>query len=342
MSDQIEPVELEGSSLDNPATVVENRGNSLDSSPAVAEGPSTSTLVQSSQQETAASPSSQASPKLWRRIIARVNVYLLLLVIILLVSITIIMAAYLNSKHASSKANLTSQNLSASTLAQLANSDATVGNVNQILNIESSAIFAGKVLIRQGLDVAGNLNIGGALSLNNLTVSGTSQFGQAQINKDLQVAGNTSLQGAVTIAKNLQVNGGGNFSGPISAPQITASSLQLNGDLILTHHITTGGSLPSHAGDNALGIGGTSSISGSDTAGTININTGSNTAAGCFVKVNFAAHYASTPHILLTPIGSSAGGLSYYVNRTANGFSVCDATVPPAGSSFGFDYFVIN
>jgi cytoskeletal protein CcmA (bactofilin family) len=278
----------------------------------------------------------------WKRLIGRFNIYLILFVLVLIIAVAVTLIAYNDSKQGSVTANLSSKGLSASTLAQLANTDTTVGSSNQTLNVESSAIFAGQVLVRQDLDVAGNLDLGGTLSLNDIAISGTTQLAETQINKDLSVAGNTNLQGAVNIAKSLQVNGSGTYSGNLSAPQVTTSSLQLNGDLVLTHHITTGGATPSRTDGSALGNGGTSSISGSDTGGSVAINTGDTPSAGCFININFTSKYNSTPHVLVTPVGSSAGGLSYYINRSATSFSICDATSPPANSSFGFDYFVVD
>lgn len=272
----------------------------------------------------------------------RFNIYLLLFVFILAIAGIIIVVAYFQSKKASTTSTIKTQDLTQAALEQVANSDATVGNSQQILNVQSSAVFAGKVLVREGLEVAGNLQIGGTVAVNNLTVSGSSQFGQVQINKDLAVAGDSGFQGSVTVAKSLQVNGGGNFAGPVTAPQITTSVLQINGDLVFTKHLVAGGPTPGRSSGSALGSGGSVSISGSDTAGTVSINTGGSPPAGCFVTVNFTSRYNSIPHILLTPVGSSGGSIDYYVNRTTSSFSICDSTSPPAGSSFGFDYFVID
>lgn len=272
----------------------------------------------------------------------RFNIYLLLFAFVLLLAIVIILIAYLQSRQSSGSSNIQTQSLSQSTLQQLANSDATVGSNQSVLNVESSAVFAGQVLVRQNLEVAGNLQIGGTIALSNITVDGTGQFGQVSINKNLAVAGDTAIQGAATIGKSLQVNGGGTFSGALSAPQITTSSLQLSGNLVLTHHISVGGSTPGHNNGSALGSGGTSSVSGSDTAGSITINTGDSPAAGCFETITFASAFNATPHVLVTPIGSAAAGLSYYVNRSTTSFSICDSTAPPAGSSFGFDYFILD
>jgi len=40
--------------------------------------------------------------------------------------------------------------------------------------------------------------------------------------------------------------------------------------------------------------------------------------------------------------GAEAGALDYYVTRTSGSFSICDASAPPSGVSFGFDYFVVD
>jgi cytoskeletal protein CcmA (bactofilin family) len=276
------------------------------------------------------------------KFISNINLYLSLFVLIIIIGVFITIVSYLESKNSSTTTNINSKSLSAGTLAQLANTNATVGSNGQILNVESSAVFAGQVLVRQGLDVAGNLNVGGTLVLNSIAVTGSSQFSQTNINKGLSVAGDSNFQGNTTVNKDLQVGGSGTFSGDLSAPQLTTSSLQLNGDLILNHHLTASGSTPSRTNGEALGSGGTSSVSGSDTAGSIAINTGSNAAAGCFMTINFSSPFSAIPHVIVTPIGANAGGLSYYVNRNTTSFSVCDDTAPPANASFGFDYFVVG
>jgi cytoskeletal protein CcmA (bactofilin family) len=290
----------------------------------------------------APAPAPPQKPSLFKRLRQHLNVYLLLFIFILLVAGIIILIAYQQNRHASTTSSFKTQNLSQSALQQLANSDATVGSGQSILNVQSSAVFAGQVLVRKDLQVAGNLSIGGTVALNNITVAGTSQLGQVTINKNLSVAGDSAVQGASTVSKSLQVNGGGTFGGALSAPQITTSTLQLNGDLVLTHHLTAGGATPSRSGGPALGSGGSVSVGGSDTAGSISINTGSGPSAGCFVTITFTAHYNATPHVLVTPVGSAAGGLGYYINRSSTNFSVCTATPAPGGSSFGFDYFVVD
>lgn len=274
--------------------------------------------------------------------LVKFNMYLILFLFILVIAGSILTVAYFQSKKASTTSTLKTQSLTADALKQVASSDATVGSTQQILNVQSSAVFAGKVLVREDLEVAGNLRIGGTVALSNITVSGTTQLGQAQINKDLSVAGDTGIQGSLTVAKSLQVNGGATFSGAISAPQVTTSNLQLNSDLILTKHIVAGGPTPTRSNGSALGNGGSSSVNGSDTAGAVTVNVGTGASAGCFITITFATKYNSTPHVIITPVGLDSGTINYYVNRNPSSFSICDSTAPAAGSSFGFDYFVVN
>lgn len=319
-------------SLEGADTVVEQPASSADGG-----GSSESDTQSPSGATPPPKPPRQHRPS---RLLGRFNIYLVVFVLLLGVSIAVVVLAVTRSKNGSSQ--ISSQTLSQSTLNQLANSDVTVGDVKQVLNVQSNAVFAGTVLVRGDLQVAGKLQVGSSLSLTGITVSGTSAFDQVQINKNLQIAGNESLQGQLTVQKSLAVNGAGTFKGAVSAPQLTVTNLQLNGDLILTHHLIPGGPNPSRSYGNALGSGGSASVSGSDTSGAVTINTGGNPPTGCFVTLTFTQRFNATPHVLVTPVGSAAAGLKYYVNRSTSNFSICTASTPPAGSSFGFDYWVVD
>jgi len=271
----------------------------------------------------------------------RVNIYLLAFVFLVIVGIIIAVAAYLKgNQNPLSDNSPQTQNLSSSALQQLANNGTTIGDAKETLNIESNAVFQGAVLVRGNLQVAGTVKMGGTLALQSLTVSGSSSFGQLQA-KSISVADNAAIQGQLT-AQSLSIAGGGSFNDTVTAPAVITNSLQLNGDLGITHHIDTGGSIPGLSRGGALGSGGTASVSGSDTAGSISIHTGSGASAGCFATISFAHSFGSTPHVDVTPIGYSAGKLDYYVNRSTSSFSVCDASNPPSGASFGFDYTILD
>jgi cytoskeletal protein CcmA (bactofilin family) len=277
----------------------------------------------------------------FKRLMKGTNIYLLLFILLLVIAGAIATAVYLSSKKATDN-TVPTQTLSQDALKQLATSDVTVGQAKQTLNVQSNAVFAGKVLIRDSLEVAGTIQVGGSLNVPGITVSGNSIFEQIQINKGLSVAGDTSVQGQLTVAKNLTVGGGATFGGAVSAPQLNVNTLQLNGNLTLTKHISAGGATPSRSNGDALGSGGTTAVSGSDIAGSVNVNTGSGPNAGCFLTVNFTTKYNATPHVIVTPIGSAAANLAYYVNRSTSNFSICAANTPPSNASFGFDYFIVE
>ncbi|MGI9027268.1 MAG: hypothetical protein ACR2FM_00255, partial [Candidatus Saccharimonadales bacterium] len=275
--------------------------------------------------------------------LAKFNVYLLLFVFLIVIAGVVTAISVIKSRQISKTEDnqVKTEPLSQEALEQLRQTDVKVGDPKQILSVESNAIFAGRVLIRGGLEVAGEIKAGAPLNIPGTTVSGNSVFGQVQAN-ELQVAGNTTIQGQLAIQNNLSVTGSGTFGGALTAASLNIQNLQINGDLQLARHIDAGGGTPGKSDGSALGAGGTSSVSGTDTAGTVAINTGGGPPAGCFVTINFAQRFNGTPHVVITPVGSVAGSLNYYINRTGTSFSVCTANPPPAGQSFAFDYIAID
>jgi len=284
-----------------------------------------------------------AKPPLFKRIWQRFNIYLLLFILVVIVASSVSVIFYLKNKSdtVASKDVINSQNLSDQALKQLSNTSINVGNSKQVLNVGSNSIFAGAVLVRSDLEVAGSIKVGGDLQLPGITVSGASRFSQLQAD-DVTVSGTTTVQGVFTAKKGINVTGNSTIAGTLKATQVSTNSLQLNGDLILTHHITAGGPIPGLSRGGALGSGGTASVSGSDTSGSITINTGSSPAAGCFATIAFSTRFNGTPHVVITPIGSGAASINYYVNRSTTQFSVCTATPAPSGQSFGFDYIILD
>jgi len=276
-----------------------------------------------------------------QNLVSRINIYLLLFVLVILLAVGVVFVSMQRAKRETNQANLATEQLTTEQLQKISGTEAKVGDPKQTLTIESNALFSGKVLIRGSLDVAGEIKSGAALNVSGLTVTGNSTFGQVAAN-GLAVADNASIQGQLNVRGNVAVSGSASFGGPFSAPQATVQSLLINGDLQLNRHIDAGGSTPGKSNGTALGGGGTSSLSGTDTAGTLAINTGSGPAAGCFATINFAKPFNTTPHVVITPVGSGGSALDYYVNRTSTNFSICTSTAPPASASFAFDYIVID
>lgn len=334
----------ETNSLEDPGTSTETQdsaamGESLDATTtSQGESPDSGDKAQASS---STSTHKQSIGNRVRNILSKVNVYLLLFILIVVIASLIVFVAANRSRKESSKGNAVVQELTPEALKQLSQSESKVGDPKQILNVESNAVFAGKVLIRDSLDVAGGIKLGGSLSVPGITVSGTSIFENIQANT-LQLANNATIQGQLSVQKGLTVAGGASFNGPVSAPQLTVTSLQLNGDLQINRHLDAGGNTPGKSDGSAVGIGGTSSVSGSDTAGTVTVNTGGNPPAGCFITVNFSQRFNSTPHVVITPVGSSAAGLNYYITRSTTNFSICTTNPAPASQSFAFDYVAID
>lgn len=278
----------------------------------------------------------------FKRFLRKVNIYFLGFVLLVIIGGAITAVNFLNSQKAPTGPNLATQSLTQDALKQLANTDVSVGNASQTLTIQGNAIISGQTLARGNLNVAGNLQSAGSIQGASLTIAGDANLGATQINS-LQVATTLAVQGATTM-RDLNVAGASTFNGPLTASQITVTKLIVsgNGVLEIPNHISFTGPPPSRTVTGALGGGGSASVNGSDTAGTVNLNSGAGTSAGCMVTIKFAQSFQKQPRVIISPIGSAAGALEYYVNRSAGEFSICTNTAPQANKSFGFDYIVTN
>jgi len=290
----------------------------------------------------AAKPPEKKAP-LIKRIFRKLNVYFLLFLLLIVVAGAIAVVNYLNSQKPQAEPTISDQQLTEKALQQLKNTDATVGDTSQTLTIQGNAIIAGQTLMRGDLNVAGNFQSGGSIQGPSLTISGDSNLGKTQADT-LQVAKDVAIQGSTTI-RDLNVSGTTSFSGPVKASQLTVTRLILagNGSLEVPNHLSFSGATPGRSiiGAGMLGSGGSLSINGSDTSGTININTGNGpNGTGCLVRINFRQTFTSLPHVLISPVNSAAGALQYYVERNQDGFSLCTNNTPGANKSFAFDYFI--
>ena len=326
------------SSLEAPATVVEQDNSGSDTNP---------TQNQSSTSSPDQPPTPPDQPTTKKRgfsflqLFHKFNMYLAAFIFLIIIACIIAYVAIRNSQSSNQSNAYSATQLSTKTLSQLQNNNVTVGDVKQTLNVEANANFAGSVLVRNNLDVAGIIKVGGPLSVSGLDVAGSSKFDQLQAN-NVSVSGNINLQGQLNVQQNLSVAGGGTFGGPISAPSITINTLSLSQDLQLSRHIDAGGSTPRSYSGGAVGNGGTVTISGSDTAGTVTVGIGSSPSTGTLASVVFAAPYNITPFVIITPVGSSAAGLQYYITRSSTSFTINVNIAPTAGTHFSFDYMVME
>ncbi len=186
----------------------------------------------------------------------------------------------------------------------------------------------------------------GSVITQQLTIAPSTLF-----KNDLKVQGQTSLAQNLQIAKNLTVDGSANVagdvsvSGLISATAISVSSLnlktlQLGGDLNFGGHITPTGSRPTIA-PNVAATGGTATVDGTDTSGTLSITTGSGTQiAGELAILTFSKAFATNPRVQLTPVGASSAALQAYVSQGVRFFTIETGNTPSASVTYVFNYFV--
>ncbi len=273
--------------------------------------------------------------------VTNINPYLMLFIAIFMIAVIIVVTISISSRN-QDPANILFEgtDISQETIDELLTQESIVGTVDQTLTVAANSIFNGKVLIKDSLDVAGAINVGGALSLPGITVSGESNFEDVNVANNLAILGSASIQQNLTVQQSLDVTGNVAIGGILSATAIQSDSIQFTGDATLTRHIDTGGSLPSISSGTAVGSGGTVSVSGNDIAGTVTINTGGSPPAGFFATINFVSAYNSTPNVQITPVGSSGAGLNYYVTRDTNGFRIGTTNTPASGTTYTFDYFI--
>lgn len=276
-----------------------------------------------------------------KKVFKKANLYFLLFMLVVAIASIVTVVYYLNSQKKPILPTVANQKLDENALKQLANADASVGNKSQTLTIQGNAIIDGQTLSRGDLNVAGNFQTGGSIQGPTITVSGAANLGDTQINT-LQVASNTAIQGGTTL-RDLNVSGASSFAGAMTASQISVTKLIMSGDAVLEvpNHIAFTGSSPGRTVTHStLGNGGSASVDGSDTTGTININTGNSPTAGCFIRINFNQRYSRSPRVIISPVGYGASKTEYYVDRDQNGFSVCTSSPAPANQAFAFDYFI--
>jgi hypothetical protein len=235
------------------------------------------------------------------------------------------------------------QTLSQDDINKLSEVGANLGATGQTLNIGANALFRGKADVTGDLSIGGKLNANGPVTLSQLNISGNTAASGLNVGSNLLVSGTTTLQNTLSVAALATFNGGLNSSGnssfnTLNANTIAVRTISISGALSISHLVTQG-STPGFSGGNALGGGGTASISGNDTSGTINFNIGSAAPAGTLGTVTFKAAYGSTPHVIISPITGAAASTPAYVTRTLTGFVVrTDAS--PATGTLTYDYIV--
>lgn len=234
-------------------------------------------------------------------------------------------------------------NLSEDDIRKLTDIGTNLGNSNQTLNIGANALFRGKADVAGDLSVGGRFNANGPVTLSSLNITGTTALTGLNVGSNLIVGGTTTLQRSLTVNDLATFTRGINVAGTASvnalnAGTISVSNISISGPLTIGHLSTQGPTPAANAGN--VGGGGTVSISGNDTAGTININTGAGPGSGVLANIAFRASYSGGIKVLLSPLTGAAASLPAYVTRTSAGFQIRVDSAPAAGTVYAFDYFV--
>jgi hypothetical protein len=232
----------------------------------------------------------------------------------------------------------------------------SAGSSSQILTVSSSSLFKNRVAVDSDLKVVGGLQTSGTTALADLTVDKVSTLGVTNIRGALGVAGPVNFQSpaqfgaGATLNGNLNISGNGTFGGSISAGSLNVKDISVSGTINLAGHLSISGQTPSTTALAGAGSGATSSVDGNDTAGTVTINTGTVApqspnnpyAGGQLVTVTFKSAYPRVPHVVITPIGQSAGKLDYFILKTATGFTIGTGSIPSSATGYSFDFWVVQ
>jgi len=279
-----------------------------------------------------------------KKIFKKVDVYLFAFLLAVVAVGAFILISYLNSQHGPKEPTLNTEPLTPDALKALANSSASVGSSAQTLTVQGNAIFSNQVLIRGTLGVAGAIQSGVSITAPSITATASANLANTQVNS-LQVAAGATVQGPTSLT-DLTVSGKSTFGQPMTASQITVTNLILSGNAVVQvpNHLAFTGPTPHRtAFDPAvLGAGGTVNINGSDTSGTVNINSGNSPIAGCFVSITFAQPFAKIPRVIIGPVNAAAGKLEYYATVTTTGMSICTDNAATPNQVFAFNYFIAS
>ena len=278
----------------------------------------------------------------FKQTIKRFRLYVLILLLIAVVGIGYVMVNALNSRKTPPASKYQNETLTQSELKQLTSSNESIGTSGQTLNVQGNADLSGNVVVNSNLNVAGTIQTGSQFTLSQVKVSGTSNLASAQI-ASLQVATGATFQGVATFAGGLNIANGATFTN-VSFASLTATSIVLSSSPQIQGHVSfapPGNAFPyRQISFGVLGNGGSASVSGTDTAGTVSISTGNNPLAGCFITITFDSPYTNMPNILISPVGYGAGASKYYVIPSKTSFKICTNNAAPANQAFAFDYFV--
>ncbi len=139
-----------------------------------------------------------------------------------------------------------------------------------------------------------------------------------------------------------------------AAGELTVMSATINGTLTVNGYMTINGHIVSGnlSGSTATVAGtaadcsttGSTTIDGTDIAGTVTINTGTGVCTpGTLATVTFADTYGASPRVILTPKDVTGAALDYYNGSTATTtFTIDTGTAAAASTTYTYNYQIIQ
>jgi hypothetical protein len=99
------------------------------------------------------------------------------------------------------------------------------------------------------------------------------------------------------------------------------------GDIVVGRHLAGGGVTPKVLLSSGAGSSASATVSGTDTAGSITISTGSGTHDGELFQIAFNTEFATAPHCVVSPANGFSSANTAVVNTTTKTMAVSTATV---------------
>lgn len=181
---------------------------------------------------------------------------------------------------------------------------------------------------------------------NGVTVQGALRANQSlEVGGTLDVQKSVTLRDSVSIGRSLVVRGSVTVGGVLSASSLNVGTLSVasvdaSGSLNFGGHLVPRGPQPS-AKSSVATSGGTVTVSGNDTAGTVTITVGNGQLnSGELAIITFTTPFTTTPKVQLTPINAASAKITYYASRNSGFFTIETATIPTTDASYVFDYLV--
>jgi predicted RNase H-like HicB family nuclease len=136
-----------------------------------------------------------------------------------------------------------------------------------------------------------------------------------------------------------------NASGNTTLNNLTVTGLTTLGEVRINGKIMTGGAAPQVTGQAAGGAGAQVTVTGNDTAGRIEIITGSSPIDDDLLKLVFNSAFTggSTPEVVISPVGKGSASILPYVDGIdPTGFVLGAGAQPLANTKYVFTYHVLG